>query len=124
MSGGSLDDLLLTVREVFDYVEGIALDYGGKVVLHLDYELVLVKLPVQLYEDYMDVILSLADRVLDCGRRGFYLFFTVDPEEKSSIVVRAKPLFKHRGEIYVGFRALGVECPSCRKPRIRCTKSI
>ncbi len=120
MAGRSLDELLLTVREVFDYVEGMALDCGGAVVLHLDYELVVVRLPRHAYQDYMDMVMSLADRVVECGGRGYYMFFAADPERGTSVVVRAKPLFRYRGSVYVGFRVVGAECPGCRSPELKC----
>ena len=119
MKPEGLDELLLAVREVFDYVEGVASDYEGTVILYLDYELMVVALPAPLVNDYLEVVASLADEVRECRRGGYNLYYSVDPEAETKVVVRVKPIHRYRGRVYLGFRVLGVKCRGCRL-RDRC----
>ncbi len=114
MKPESLDDLLLAVREIFDYVEGLAPDYGGKVILYLDYELMIVEIPRPYVDDYLEVVAGLADVVEECSKGGYRLKYSVDPGEGTRVVVWAKLFHRFKGRVYVAFRVLGVECQGCR----------
>ncbi len=121
-----VNEVLLTLREVFDYVEGLADDYGGRKVLFDGLELMVISIPVSFVNDYLDVIASLADDVIVCEGlpQTLYLYFTVDPDGESRIVVKAKLFYIYRGRAYIGFRALGLECTECGKQvRISCKPS-
>ncbi len=110
-----LEEALLTIREVFDYVSGVAEDMGGATILQLDYEIVVVRVPSRRAKDYMEVIAGLADETEE-KKHSWNLTFYIDTEHGVYVNFLMKQIHRETGWSYIAVVAKGLHCLTC-KPR-------